>query len=312
MSVLCSSTLVRSINRQGTSKQLIYQIRQTRIPQGSLVFPLQRSIHSSATKMSAQSDWNAAQYLKFEGERSLPIRDLIAKIPLDSPKHVVDLGCGTATSTAVLAQRYPDAQLKGIDSSPNMIAKARETLPSVDFAVENLATFTPDKAVDLFLSNAVFHWVPRNERLEIIARLVSSQNSGGVFAFQVPDNYMEPSHLAMRETAAGRSWADTLSSAHLAIEPFQSPEEIYDRLKSICSHISIWHTTYHHVLKDHQAIVEWVKGTGLKPFVDPLQPDLRELFLEAYLQRIKEVYPSLSDGKVMLHYPRLFVVAVRA
>jgi len=193
-----------------------------------------------------------------------------------------------------------------------MINKAKETLPSVDFSLGDLSSYQPTEKVDLFFSNAVFQWLPYEDRLKIIARLMETQPSGGVFAFQVPDNVEEPSHKSMVLTAKEGPWAATLNQHKAEREPFQSVQEIYDHLKPLCSIIDLWHTHYHHVLKDHAAVVEWVKSTGLKPFLDPLSSEDKEGYLKAYLERLKTVYPASQDGKVILRYPRLFMVAVRA
>ncbi|RDW79096.1 uncharacterized protein DSM5745_05948 [Aspergillus mulundensis] len=256
----------------------------------------------------AATDWSAKQYLKFEAERTRPSRDLLAQIPLNSPRNIVDLGCGPGNSTAVLLSQYPNACVAGMDSSPDMIQKARETLPRVEFTVDDLSTYTPQEPVDLFFSNAVFQWLPRGQRLKTIKRLMQLQPSGGVFAFQVPDNLAEPSHVSMQETAADGAWSEVQSAVR---DSFQSPQEIYDELKPLCADVNIWHTYYNHSLENHEAVVEWVKGTGLRPFIDPLSPADRDAFLKAYLGRIQKAYPKSVDGRVLLRYPRLFVVATR-
>lgn len=213
---------------------------------------------------------------------------------------------------AVLAARWPRSPISGMDSSPDMIKKAKETLPNIEFSLDDLASYQPTEKVDLFFSNAVFQWLPSDQRLKVMARLIQSQPSGGVFAFQVPDNVDEPSHQAMTTTAQEGPWAATLKNHKAERDPFQSVHEIYDHLKPLCSTIDLWHTHYHHILADHAAVVEWVKSTGLKPFLDPLSPDEKEGYLKAYLERLKTVYPPSHDGKVILRYPRLFMVAVRA
>lgn len=261
--------------------------------------------------MSKAQDWNATQYLKFESERTRPCDDLASRIPLQSPRRIVDLGCGPGNSTAVLATRFPQAHLTGLDTSADMIEKARKRLPNVQFALADLNSYTPSEPVDLFFSNAVLHWLPSVDRANVITRLIGSQASGAVFAFQVPDNLSEPSHAAMRQTAVNGPWAKTLESLQGGRDPFQSPQEIYDLVKPLCSKIDLWHTTYYHVLDSHEAIVEWLKGTGLKPFIDPLSLEERESFLNAYLKRLKEAYPVSNDGKVILRFPRVFMVAVK-
>ncbi|CAI7667672.1 unnamed protein product [Penicillium pancosmium] len=241
----------------------------------------------SSSGAKALNDWSAAQYLKFEDERTLPARDLLSRVPLTSPKRVVDLGCGPANSTAVIESRYPDAKLVGIDSSPDMIRKAKATLPHLDFTVEDLTSYSPQGEVDLFYSNAVFQWLKKGERFEIVKKLMATQPSGGVFALQVPDNLAEPSHVLMRETATSGPWAEKLAR------------------------VNIFHTSYYHALENHAAIIEWVKGTGLRPFLDPLQPEEKEGFLKEYLKALQQAYPACEDGRVLLRYPRLFVVAVK-
>lgn len=193
-----------------------------------------------------------------------------------------------------------------------MIKKAKETLPNVDFSLGDLNSYQPKEKVDLFFSNAVFQWLPSQDRLKVIARLMETQSSGGVFAFQVPDNVEEPSHKSMLFTAKEGPWASTLSQHKAERDPFQSVQEIYDHLKPLCSTVDLWHTHYHHVLADHAAVVEWVKSTGLKPYLDPLSSDEKDAFQKAYLKRLKTVYPASKDGRVILRYPRLFMVAVRA
>ncbi|KEF57756.1 trans-aconitate 2-methyltransferase [Exophiala aquamarina CBS 119918] len=272
-----------------------------------------RTFRSSIAAMvdAQQKDWSAAQYLKFNVERTRPSRDLLSHVPLSAPKQVVDLGCGPGNSTEVLVSQYPKSTVAGMDSSPDMIAKAKATLPTVEFTLADLGTYKPDRPVDLFFSNAVFQWLSADERIRVIKTLFETQAPGGVFAFQVPDNFNEPSHEAMRSVAASGPWAETLKRHQPARDVFQSPQELYDELSPLASSLNIWHTYYQHVLENHEAVVEWVKGTGLRPFIDPLAPEQRAQFLGEYLKRVKQLYPMSHDGKVLLRYPRLFLVAVR-
>ncbi|EED15651.1 trans-aconitate 2-methyltransferase, putative [Talaromyces stipitatus ATCC 10500] len=261
-------------------------------------------------------DWNATQYLKFEQERTRPVHDLLAQIPISSPRRVVDLGCGPGNSTEVLAARWPNAQVSGMDSSPDMIEKARGRLPDTKFELGDLNTWAPTdnkEKVDVFFSNAVFQWVPSEKRLPLIARFIEMQAPGGVFAFQVPDNFLEPSHAMMRETAsdADKPWFPVLQNRQPALARFQSTQEIYDALIPLCRSLNIWHTHYYHILESHEAVVEWVKGTGLRPFIDPLSEEDKKGFVAAYLERLKKVYSVSVDGRVLYKFPRLFVVAVR-
>lgn len=256
-------------------------------------------------------DWSASQYLKFEAQRTRPARDLLAQIPLASPRRITDLGCGPGNSTAAIIERFPDAHVTGMDSSSDMIKTAKAAYPNVDFAIGDLSSYSPDESADLLFSNAVFQWIPSGDRIPIMKRLLQSLKPGAVLAIQVPDNYLEGSHKAMRAVALEGPWAETLGPLKPGLAAFQTPMELYNELKPLCSSVDIWHTYYQHVLPGHSDVVEWVKGTGLRPFVDPLPADQKEGFLKAYLEAIKKTYPTCVDGSVMLQYPRLFLVAVR-
>ena len=253
------------------------------------------------------ADWSPSTYLKFEDERTRPARDLLAQVPLTAPNTVIDMGCGPGNSTELLAERYPQASLTGLDSSPNMLTEARKRLPAASFATADATTWTPDPGTDLVFANAIYQWVP--EHLTQLPRVLEALPQGGVLAVQMPDNMAEPSHVLMRETAADGPWASQLAdAARLPLPPVRT---YYDALKPFASKLDIWHTAYNHVLESPEAVVEWVKSTGLRPFVDPLTPEQREAFLAQYLARIANAYPRTTDGKVLLRFPRLFIVAVR-
>lgn len=192
-----------------------------------------------------------------------------------------------------------------------MIARAKKVLPDRDFHVADLSTYSPDPAepVDLFFSNAVFQWLKADDRIAVIKRLLQPQAKGAVFALQVPHNLNEPSHLLMRETAADGPWAGKLAGVQR--DRFQSPQELYDLVKPFCSQVEIFETSYYHSLESHEAVIEWVKGTGLRPFLDPLDDGEKEVFLKGYLRRLQDAYPVSVDGRVLLKYPRLFMVAVK-
>lgn len=252
--------------------------------------------------------WSPSQYLKFEDERTHPAAELLARVPLDHPRRVLDVGCGPGNSTELLAARYPRAAVLGIDSSPEMIEAARERLPDAEFQVADIADYRPSR-VDLVFANAVFQWVPRH--LDVVARLLAASPEGGVVALQVPDNRDEPTHMLMAAVARSGRWRDRFVEP-IARDPIPPPAAYYDRLRPFASSIDVWHTTYYHVLADAAAIVQWVMATGLRPWLDRLEPEEREDYLAAYTERIAESYPPLVDGRVMLRFPRLFVVAVRA
>ncbi len=255
------------------------------------------------------ADWNARQYLKFEDQRTRPARDLLAQVPLADAAFVVDLGCGPGNSTELLAERFPKAELLGLDTSPAMLDAARKRLPKARFEQADASTFTLERPADLIFANAVLQWVPDHET--VLPRLLSLLAPGGVLAVQMPDNLEEPSHAAMRETAMSGPWAEKLAPALSARAVLPTPRAYYDLLLQGAGRIDIWHTIYNHPLENAAAIVEWVKATGLRPFIDPLEADERAAFLEAYQARLEEPYHPQQDGKVLLAFPRLFLVAQR-
>jgi trans-aconitate 2-methyltransferase len=254
-------------------------------------------------------DWSARQYLKFEDERTRPPRDLLAQVPLQSPKRVVDLGCGPGNSTELLIERFPDAEVIGLDSSPDMLRQARERLPNGTFVQGDLATWMLSEPADLLFGNAVFQWLPDHPK--VLVRLLTALPKGGVLAVQMPDNTREPALMLMEKVAANGPWAGAISKANAARNDLLRPEEFYDLLRPLCSRLDIWHTHYNHLINNHAGVVEWFKGSSLRPFYSALEGAMRENFIAAYTAEIARAYSSRSDGKVMLKFPRLFILAVR-
>ena len=257
--------------------------------------------------MSANRDWAPSVYLKFEDERTRAARDLLVGASLGAAQHIVDIGCGPGNSTELLAARYPQADILGIDNSPAMLEAARKRLPRLRFEAADANTWIPLPGVDLVFANATYHWVP--DHLAQLPRVLASLRPGAVLAVQMPDNVEEPTHRLMKTVAEAGPWAARLAGAARASLP--QAESYYESLKPNASRVEIWRTTYQHVLADAAAIVEFVSATGLRPFLDPLSETERTEYLARYTNRIAEAYPSMSDGKVMLAYPRLFIVARR-
>lgn len=253
--------------------------------------------------------WSAKQYSAFEDERTRPVRDLVAALPVPSAATVIDLGCGPGNSTEVLAARYTGAKVFGIDSSQDMIAAARTRMPAAQFAVQDIADWQDRGPFDVILANAVFQWVPHHESL--LPDLIQRLTVGGALAVQMPDNLEEPAHQLMRETAAAGPWGDKLSAASGARTSLPTAGWYYDLLRPRVSRIDVWRTTYYHVLSGAGAVVEWFKGSGLRPFLEPLHAGEREAYLERYTGAIARAYPAAADGRVLLPFPRLFMIAVR-
>lgn len=256
------------------------------------------------------TSWSPSNYLKFEEERGLPARDLLARVHLANAKRVVDIGCGPGNSTEFLAERFPDAEILGFDSSATMLEAARVRLPQAKFIEADVTQWVPDGPVDLLYANAVFHWVP--DHLSVLARLFESLAPGGVLAVQLPDNLKEPSHYLMREVAEAGPWAARLADAEAALDDVLPPAAYYDRLQPMAARVDVWHTLYNHSLDGPGEIREFLASTGLRPFLAPLDAGEQAAFLDDYERRATLAYPPLVDGRVLLCFPRLFVVAVRA
>ncbi|UVL59603.1 trans-aconitate 2-methyltransferase [Pseudomonas sp. B21-032] len=252
--------------------------------------------------------WSAAQYSTFENERTRPVRDLVAALPNHTVASAVDLGCGPGNSTQVLASRYPEAQVTGLDSSEDMIAAARQRLPQLAFEVADIASWSVDEGVDVILANASLQWLPDHALL--YPQLVRQLTAGGSLAIQTPDNLDEPAHRQLREIAKLGSWASKVGD--LKLPPRHTAAYYYDVLSPHCRRVDVWRTTYYHPLAGGApAVVEWFKGSALRPYLAALDAQEQADFLQYYLQAMEQAYPPAADGTVLLPFPRLFIVATR-
>ncbi|ANY15090.1 trans-aconitate 2-methyltransferase [Bordetella pseudohinzii] len=249
--------------------------------------------------------WSAKQYSAFENERTRPVRDLVAAIPTAEVRRAVDLGCGPGNSTEVLAARFPQAEVSGMDSSADMVAAARKRMPGVAFSQEDISTWNPDVRYDVILANASLQWVP--DHATLYPRLLGRLAPGGSLAVQTPDNLEEPAHRLARAVASEGPWAAKLAGVR---HPDRHPADWYYALLSpLAQRVDVWRTTYMHPLAGARAIVEWFKGTALLPYLNLLDEDGKAAFLARYEAAVAQAYPALPDGTVLLPFPRLFVIA---
>ena len=249
------------------------------------------------------ADWDPALYLQYATERTRPAAELLARISQVEVASVVDLGCGPGNSTALLHQRWPSAEITGVDNSPAMLGLAREALPECTFVEADIRQFRPSHSLNVIYANASLQWIP--DHYVLLPHLVSLLSLNGVLAIQMPDNQQEPSHVSMREVAYEQGYPDR------GRQPLPGVHAYYDILTDAGCDVDIWRTTYYHKMNSHQAIVDWVSATGLRPWLQDLSESEQRNYLKRYHELLKQQYPLQENGQIMLAYPRLFIVARR-
>lgn len=255
------------------------------------------------------ADWNAEQYLKFEQERTLPSKDLIQRIALDAPQRIIDIGCGPGNSTAALYARFPRAWIMGIDNSPAMIETAAAQYPHLHFQLCDAACGFDGlgSAFDLVFSNACIQWVPDHPAL--LRNMMGLLRPGGVLAVQTPMNYAEPIHQIIGEVAGSARWKKYFDSPRIFYN--LKPAAYFDLLSEIASDFQMWTTTYYHRMPSHQSIMEWYRGTGLRPYLNALDREQRACFEAEIFREVQKAYPVQANGEVIFRFPRLFFTAVK-
>ena len=257
----------------------------------------------------ATTDWSSAQYGRFLDERTRPAHDLLARVQVDGSGPLADLGCGPGNSAAVLLQRWPGAEVDAFDSSPDMLATARASNPAVNWFQCDVQDWQPQRAYQLIFSNAVLHWVPDHELL--LPRLMGYLQADGALAVQVPAHHDSVLHRELVAASLDSPWEDEMASARAGLSP-ATPVFYYDVLAPVCRHIDIWETCYFHRMDGSRDILEWVRGTALRPFLAALPHDeAREMFAGELLRRLQNRFPAHADGRVLLPFKRLFFVAYR-
>jgi trans-aconitate 2-methyltransferase len=246
--------------------------------------------------------WNPGQYLKFAAERTRPCRDLASRISVPNARRIIDLGSGPGNSTEVIASLWPDAEITALDSSHEMVQQGREKFPNFHWLSEDISRWASGStdSFDIVFSNAAFHWVPNHS--VVLPQLLHRLSPGGALAFQMPADINAPPHELMREIADKpvRSW-------HAHDLPYY-----YDLLSRDAASVDSWEITYMHVMENADEIVEWYKGTGLRPYLDAANSETeRERFLQEYREGIQKLYPPRQDGRVLFPFRRIFVIAYR-
>jgi trans-aconitate 2-methyltransferase len=254
--------------------------------------------------------WDPAIYLKFGAQRTRPAADLLARVPLEAPSRVVDLGCGPGNSTALLRARFAEADIVGVDSSEAMLADAAKSGVGAHWRQGDFDSWTPDAAPDLIYANAAFQW--SEDALALAARLYGVLAPGGVLAFQVPQNFDQPSHTNIRDAIEAGPWAESLGKAHQYDPGFARGEGYARALAPLGAHLDIWTTDYLHLLDGPDPVFAWMSGTGLRPFLQALEGEEREEFAADVRARLARAYPQEPDGRTLFAFKRLFVIAARA
>jgi trans-aconitate 2-methyltransferase len=251
--------------------------------------------------------WDPEQYLKFADARRRPALDLLAPLAGRSFGRIVDLGCGAGNITRLLAERWPAAQVTGVDSDPAMLAKAAAGASTIAWQGAEIATWRAPLPPDLIFSNAALHWLDDHPRL--LPELIGQLSAGGVLAVQMPANFAAPSHRLLAELAGEADWRLPLAGVRMG--RVLAAAEYHDLLSPRCRHLDLWETTYWQRLDGEDALVEWMKGTTLLPYLARLDADTGERFLAAYRQRLAEAYPTGAAGQTLFPFRRIFFVAQR-
>ena len=255
------------------------------------------------------SSWDAELYLRFANERTQPSIDLAARIAVPHPSRIADLGCGPGNSTEILKRKWPAAVVVGVDNSPEMIAAASKSYPEGEWVMADLATWKAQTPFDVVFANAALHWVPDHARL--LPHLFAQLAPGGALAVQIPAHDRSVLHRQIRAVAEDPEWDHLLEAPRRAM-PRHSPSFYYDVLQPLASRVEIWETKYHHIMENHSGLLEWFRGTGLRPYLKALESDFqRERFEAMLLERFVRLYPQQKDGRVLFPFPRIFFIAYR-
>lgn len=252
--------------------------------------------------------WDPIQYNKFADQRSRAGYDLLAQIPMESYKTIYDLGCGTGHLTRLLQRYWPTAKVTGIDSSREMLAQAQSEPSAIVWQQQDITTWQPPAPADLIFSNATLQWLPRHEKL--LPQLLDFLRPNGVLAIQMANNFNQPSHRNLLVAARSGPWRKILEPL-LRQSPILTPEQYYELLAPLTTEQNIWQTVYYSILEGENPVLEWLKGTFMKPLLDALAEPEKSQFINDYAQRVKASYPPRANGTTLFPFQRLFIVVKR-
>lgn len=252
------------------------------------------------------SDWNSVQYLMFKNERTQPAIDLVNRIHIDDPKKIIDVGCGPGNSTQVLSQRFPNAYILGVDNSPAMIETAQKDYPNLDFKAcdASMELSMLDNDYDVVFSNACIQWIPDHNQLLI--NMIGLLKKGGILAVQIPMQYQQPIHKIIGEVSTNKKWKSEFINPRIFHTLTQG--EYFDLLSGISSEFFMWETIYYHNLKSHNDMIEWYRGTGLRPYLNVLSDEKKNVFEQDILTRVIQEYPIQKNGNIIFRFPRFFLL----
>lgn len=252
--------------------------------------------------------WNSEQYLKFKKQRTRPSIDLAASIRIENPRNIIDIGCGPGNSTEVLQKRFPNANIVGIDSSQDMIAKAKSQHSEIEFTCCDVnELFGKGNKYDVVFSNACIQWIPDHKTL--LKNLMTLLKDDGVLAVQVPYNFNQPIHRIISSISSSEKWKNCFDNPRKQF--LLNESEYYDLLAEISSDFEMWLTTYYHRMKSHNDIIEWYRGTGLRPYLEQLQGDKKIEFESEVAEQVRLAYPKQKNGDIIFRFPRLFFTATK-
>ncbi|MDV0445812.1 Trans-aconitate 2-methyltransferase [Methanimicrococcus sp. At1] len=248
--------------------------------------------------------WDAGQYLKFEKERTQPSADLISRLFVPDPKKILDIGCGPGNSTKLLKNKYPNAEILGIDKSFEMIETAKKTHPDIEFKVADAVTDLKQigSRYDIIFSNAAIQWMPNHEKL--LPEMMALLNSGGILAVQTPLVYEAPMYKIIQNLISEPEWKNKFISPRVFYN--LEPGRYYDLFSKTSTEFTMWETVYYHIMDSYEEIVEWYKGSGLRPYLEQLTAEDGEKFESEIRLQMERYYSKQEDGKILMRFPRLF------